>query len=74
MYIALICTASNLGAVGVKHPCTITGTVKNALIARAMTMRSEMERTGHGPYAIYVGELTHEVSIPVQYEMIEIGK
>lgn len=68
MFIAIISKGLKVG----KHPvvnrtASFTAETKAEVIQAAVASRREFEGKGYGPYRIFVGELTTEVFIPVEY-------
>ena len=42
---------------------------KDEAIRRALIAKDGWQKAGHGPYRILVGELTEEVTVPVEYTL-----
>ena len=45
---------------------------KQKAIEAANTARNRWQSKGYGPYRLFVGRLTHEATVPVQFELEEI--
>lgn len=73
MYVVVICKRQNFG-IGVVHPAAITGYDRDELVRRACAARDEWELKNNGPYDIYVGELTHHVTMPVNFILVPLTK
>ena len=48
------------------------GDTKDEAVSAALDARAKWQQNGSGRYKIYVGELTEEVVVPVQYELKKI--
>jgi hypothetical protein len=72
IYVAIIGRLTNLG-VGMEHPQAFTSTDKDALLRNVVQKRVEMERKSGGTsYDIFVGEITHQVQVPIEYKLVSL--
>lgn len=70
-YFVVICNPDNFGQV-VAHPLSMTGDDKDKLIAKAFAEKARIERNGNGPYSMFIGEITGQVIIKPDYEVVSL--
>lgn len=65
IYVAIVC--KSIQDSDLTKRSAFSGTDRDQLIRTAITEREIWHKRGHGPYRIFVGELTREIVSPVTW-------